>query len=92
MKLAKILTSRLSLCIINGLILTITLTSLYETTKLLFNRTNDFNQIEEILDGIGTIFVAYGVALEERDSLMRFFKLYPQFCNKVEKAVGFAQS
>jgi hypothetical protein len=86
MKLAKILTSRASLCVLNALILIITAASLYEAGKLLFNLTNDFNQIEEILDGMGAIFVAYGVALEERDTLMKFFKLYPQYLNDKENA------
>ncbi|HMM38018.1 MAG TPA: hypothetical protein PKB11_04610 [Desulfovibrio sp.] len=33
--------------------------------------------IELGLDGLGTIFVAFGVALEEREGLMRFLGLYP---------------
>ena len=30
--------------------------------------------------------MAYGVALEERDSLMKFFKLYPRYWTEVEEA------
>jgi hypothetical protein len=64
----------------------ITMSTLYQASKLLFNLTNDFNEIEELLDGISVIFVAYGVALEERDSLMKFFDLYPKYWTDVEEA------
>jgi len=33
---------------------------------------------EEILEGLGTILVALGVALEERETLMKFLGLYPE--------------
>jgi hypothetical protein len=64
----------------------ITMSSLYQACRLLFNPTNDFDQIEGILDGISVIFVAYVVALEERDSLMKFFEIYPRYWNEVEEA------
>jgi hypothetical protein len=34
--------------------------------------------MEEILEGLGTILVAYGVALEERETLLKFLGVYPQ--------------
>jgi len=33
--------------------------------------------MEEILEGLGTILVALGVALEERETLMKFLGVYP---------------
>ena len=33
--------------------------------------------MEEILEGLGTILVALGVALEERETLMKFIGVYP---------------
>ncbi|MHC1700161.1 MAG: hypothetical protein AB9900_04160 [Humidesulfovibrio sp.] len=33
--------------------------------------------MEEILEGLGTILVAYGVALEERETLLKFLGVYP---------------
>jgi hypothetical protein len=84
MLITRILTHRFVICFINAVILTITLAIIYQTTILLANQTNDFNKIEDILDGIGIIFVAYGVALEERDTLMKFFNLYPKYENARE--------
>jgi len=86
MRIARILTNRLAICLFNVIILMITMSTLYQAFKLLFNLTNDFDQIEGILDGISVIFVAYGVALEERDSLMKFFELYPKYWTAVEEA------
>jgi len=34
--------------------------------------------MEDIVEGLGTILVALGVALEERETLMKFLKLYPE--------------
>jgi hypothetical protein len=86
MRIVRILTSRQAICLFNMIILTITMSTLHQASKLLFNLTNDFEQIEGLLDGISVIFVAYGVALEERDSLMKFFKLYPKYWTHVEDA------
>jgi hypothetical protein len=87
MRIARILTTRWAICLFNGIILMITMSTLYQASKLLFNVTNDFDQIEGLLDGISVIFVAYGVALEERDSLMKFFELYPKYWTDVEEAI-----
>jgi hypothetical protein len=85
-QVAKIMLCRVAICVLNALILMITVSTLYEASKLLFNLTNDFDQIENMLGGPSSIFVAYGVALEERDSLMQFFKLYPTYWNHAEEA------
>lgn len=34
--------------------------------------------MEEILEGLGTILVAFGVAAEERDTLLKFLHVYPE--------------
>jgi hypothetical protein len=47
--------------------------------ELFFDPANDFDAQERTLDGIATIFVAYGVALEERESVLKFFGYYPRF-------------
>jgi Mn2+/Fe2+ NRAMP family transporter len=86
-QVARVLLSRSSVCVLNFIILTVTVSALYEASKLLFNVTNDFDQIEGLLGGPSAIFVAYGVALEERDYLMQFFKLYPTYWNHSEEAV-----
>ena len=82
--LPRILISRWFIGAINILILVVILSTLHEAIRLLTNLTNDFNKIEDLLDGIGMIFVAYGVALEERDTLMKFFGQYPKYYNECE--------
>lgn len=34
--------------------------------------------MEEILEGLGTILVAFGVAAEERETLLKFLRVYPE--------------
>jgi hypothetical protein len=85
--LARFLTSRWSISAINGMILIVTIATLYRAAMLLTNLSNDFTEIEDLLDGVGMIFVAYGVALEERDSLMKFFGLYPKYFSPIEESI-----
>lgn len=82
--IARILTSRWAICFYNLTIFTIAVTAVYRASLMLANSMNDYNMIEEMLDGVGIIFVAYGVALEERDTIMRFFRLYPEYYNDRE--------
>lgn len=84
MNFAKILTNRWTISAINLLILGIVYSTLHEALSLLINPVNNYDEIEELLDGVGMIFVAYGVALEERDTLMKFFKLYPEYYNECQ--------
>ncbi|MBM4271049.1 MAG: hypothetical protein FJ139_02655 [Deltaproteobacteria bacterium] len=73
------ITDRIFIVMVNLLILLIALAAVFDASKLLTNLTNDFNEVEAMLDGIGIIFVAYGVALEERETMMKMFDLYPSF-------------
>ncbi len=79
------LTHRRTIVVLNGLLFFITLGVVYDAFVLFFRAGNDVLAIENLLDGIATIFVAYGVALEERDTLMKFFKLYPRYLDDVQK-------
>ncbi len=79
------LTHRRTIVVLNGLLFFITLGVVYDAFVLFFKVGNDVSAIENLLDGIATIFVAYGVALEERDTLMKFFKLYPRYLDDVQK-------
>jgi len=79
------LTHRRTIVFLNGLLFFITLGVIYDAFVLFFRSGNDVLSIENLLDGIATIFVAYGVALEERDTLMKFFRLYPKHLNDEQK-------
>jgi hypothetical protein len=80
-----VLTHRRTIIVLNGILFLITLGVIYDAFVLFFRAGNDALPIENLLDGIATIFVAYGVALEERDTLMRFFRLYPQYLDEGQK-------
>jgi hypothetical protein len=87
--IARILTSRWAICFYNATIFTITAAALYRAALLLFNTLNDFAVVEEVLDGVGIIFVAYGVAVEERETIMKFFRLYPEYHSGREAAIDY---
>jgi hypothetical protein len=70
------LASRPGIIALNLVVLVISLATLWRAVHLLFNAGNDVDQIDSLLDGVAVIFVAYGCALEERDSIMKFFKAY----------------
>ncbi|MCX5797320.1 MAG: hypothetical protein NTY77_17650 [Elusimicrobia bacterium] len=75
--LGVVLTSRPSIVLFNLIIVVISTLTIYHAARLLATPANDYNEIELMLDGIGTILIAYGVAIEERASLLKFFKLCP---------------
>jgi len=77
MRIGFVLTHRLTILSMNAVLAVIALVTLWDTFILLRDMAGNVDAIENLLDGIATIFVAYGVALEERDTLMKVFKLYP---------------
>ncbi len=87
MKLARFLTHRFTIIGFNVVIIAISLSALHDTLRHLVNTVIDPDMIEIILDGAATIFVAYGVALEERETIMRFFGLYPKYLGPLEERV-----
>jgi hypothetical protein len=87
MKIAYIFLHRISIAIFDVFLFIITAFSIYRAAMLLYDVASDANEIELLLDGIGIIFVAYGVALEERETLMKFFKLYPALQNEKEEHI-----
>lgn len=87
MRIGYILTHRLTITVMNLVLSAITLVTLWDTFLFLRDAIANANAIENLLDGVATIFVAYGVALEERDTLMRVFRLYPHLENPEQNAV-----
>jgi hypothetical protein len=43
--------------------------------------------MEEILEGLGTILVAVGVALEERETLLKFLGIYPEGLTPLQEEI-----
>lgn len=65
------------LLLLNIIFLAVLVFSITDMTYMLVRPTEDTLEMEKLLDGIGSLFVAYGVALEEREFLMKIVKLYP---------------
>lgn len=80
------LTGRVSLTVINLLIVVSGVNAIIEMLPLLANFANDIDQLENITEGYGTILIAYGVATEERGTLMDFLRLYPTHRTPVQEA------
>ncbi|MDD5019533.1 MAG: hypothetical protein PHH75_06805 [Candidatus Omnitrophica bacterium] len=87
MNILFVLTHKRTIVSFNILLFFITLGVIYDALILLSSFTNDARPMENLLEGIATIFVAYGVALEERDTLMKFFKLYPRHHSREQEEV-----
>jgi hypothetical protein len=87
MKITRILTHRFALSFFNLLVLAASASTLTEAVRLLLDQINNPAEMELILDGIAIIYIALGVALEERDSLMKFFGLYPKCFSNQEEIV-----
>ncbi|MFH1136756.1 MAG: hypothetical protein V1816_11815 [Pseudomonadota bacterium] len=87
MWIGRFFTHRYTLAFINLVLLVILSNCLWEAFSYLTDAIDNAGEIEDVLDGLGAIFVAYGVALEERETLMRIFRLYPRLQNRLEEAV-----
>jgi len=86
-RLLLIVTGRVPLCLINLIILLSGINSIMDMVPLISNLNNDVSQLENIAEGYATILIAYGVAAEERASIMHFFGLYPDNFTVVQDAV-----
>lgn len=86
MKLGLLLTHRVTLAFFNILLTVILFITLRDSFSFVRDLSHNVEAIEDLLEGIATIFVAYGVALEERDTLMKVFKLYPAFESPAQAA------
>jgi len=66
------------LLLLNLIFLTVMAFSLVDMTNMLMNGAEETEEVERIMTGLATLFVAYGVALEERGFLMKIVGCYPQ--------------
>lgn len=86
-QLVLFMSGRFFIALINLLLLASGINSVRSMLPLLGNAVNDISTLEHISEGYGTILIAFGVAAEERESLMRFFGLYPRFASALQTAV-----
>lgn len=77
-RLSLCLTGRTSIIAICALLTLLMLQGAWDILEDLGNMATHQHAMEEILEGLGTILVALGVALEERETLLKFLGVYPQ--------------
>ncbi len=82
--LSKIFSKRGMICV-NIIITLIALFSIYSSAVLFFNTSDDTARLDDTLDALAAILVAYGVALEERDVIFELFKLDGRTADAAEK-------
>jgi hypothetical protein len=85
MKIAWIVTHRFSIIAISAFFLVISIYNIEEALLLLLDETKNVEGIDTLLNALGAIFIAYGVALEGRPILMKFFGLYPKYHTEKEE-------
>ena len=75
--LRRIAASRWLLLATNVVIVVITIDSMIDMMALATDTISNLNELENTSDAVATIYIAYGVAAEERASLMSFSGVYP---------------
>ena len=81
------LTSRQSIAAANILLALLMFQGVWDISGLWNQLDQCQNHMEEILEGLGTILVAFGVALEERETLMKLLGVYPVGLTQLQKQV-----
>jgi len=76
--LINTLTSRQSIAAANILLALLMFQGVWDIGALWSQLDQYQHHMEEILEGLGTILVAFGVALEERETLMKLLGVYPE--------------
>jgi hypothetical protein len=73
------ITGRNGILLFNSVILCLSVFSLWISSPMLLNAVDNIADLENVSESLGVILIAYGVAIEERHSLMPIFKLYPKY-------------
>lgn len=76
-KFLTALTSRQAIALVNLLLAFLMIQGVWDISDKALQLEAFQHHMEEILEGLGTIMVAFGVALEERENLMRMLGIYP---------------
>ncbi|MEF2231718.1 MAG: hypothetical protein V3571_12375 [Pseudodesulfovibrio sp.] len=83
--LLTLLISRRGIALINLIIVAFIALISFELYELMADAASNADEIEEILDTVGVILIAWGVALEERGTLMESFGAYAGGCPAAEE-------
>ncbi|MDR3641202.1 MAG: hypothetical protein P4L39_07755 [Humidesulfovibrio sp.] len=80
-------TGRYGIIAINVLLICLSALSLWVMLPMIFNATGNVLELEDTFEYLGVILIGYGVAVEERQSFMRIFRLYPAFESRLQERV-----
>ncbi|MDR7866410.1 MAG: hypothetical protein RIN56_06280 [Sporomusaceae bacterium] len=83
----RIFLNRYGILLFNLLLLAILVSSIIDMAGMLLDPRDDFEALELTIEGLATIFIAYGVVLEERESLLKIFRYYPRFMSEQETRI-----
>jgi len=86
-RLARVLTSRYALVAINVLLFLVSVYTMSQAFALVVDDVDNVPGIDHLLNGLGTIFIAHGCALEGRKTLMNVLGLYPKYHSEQEETV-----
>jgi len=78
-KVLLALTSRSGVIAFNVFLTALSAISLWVMIPMIYDSASHALELENISEYLGVIFIGYGVAIEERQSFMGIFKLYPEF-------------
>ncbi len=85
--LVRFFLSRPLIVLYNLAILGVSALALWEIVALLRSPGNDFHEIIDIMEGLGVIYIGYGVVVEERASIFTAVGLYPALQNDDQEIV-----
>ncbi|HPL17945.1 MAG TPA: hypothetical protein PLM53_11940 [Spirochaetota bacterium] len=80
------LMNRYVLVLVNIILVGIILSIINEVTELALTPENNTDEMVHLCNGIAIILYGYGVAIEFRGSLMKNFRLYPAFADRLQEA------
>ncbi|MFH1913680.1 MAG: hypothetical protein ABIK45_05340 [Pseudomonadota bacterium] len=86
-RLLKYIISRRGLLVVNFAIVAFIAIVAVESWELMRDTIHNVDEIGEILDAVGIVLVAWGVALEERATLMNAFGAYKEGCPESEAMI-----
>ena len=86
-RLFRLVTSRTALIGINATFTYCTLLILFGMVQELLHHKPDLHQLDQIIEGMAVISIAFGVALESREDIMEILGLYPRFICETEQRI-----
>jgi len=86
-RLFRTLTSRSALIVMNTVFTYLTLIILWGVVMELRRSQPNWHELDQIIEGMAVISVAFGVALESREDIMVILGLYPRFACPTEHRI-----